>query len=243
MSETYSWKVLWEHAVFGMVYGRAKVPFLIRVFSTFRGETATWTNHTFNVMKDGLTIIESNPGRTRVSTWAKYNTEKQWGVLVGLVGFSNYDRQLWDLFSSQMLNKRYGYFSILKNVVDGFLSKIAGHDIRFARKFHIRKNPMSYNICAWLTAWGLKRIGLRTYDWVSQNFDLVEPETVNPDTIFDNVFNTFTPEPDANTSLKFIIIQEFGLRPSNLDQRVIDKIENDARYIQEHPEIYDVALM
>jgi hypothetical protein len=72
-------------------------------------------------------------------------------------------------------------------------------------------------------------------------FDVVEPETVAPDTIFDNVFNTFTPNPTEDTSPKFIVIHEFGIRPSDLDQKVIDKIEQDAKYIQSHPEVFGIV--
>ena len=258
MSNSYPWRASWQHALFGMVYGRAKIPFLVRVWTTFKGESLTWTNHTFNVMRDGLTIIESNPHRTKVSTWAKYDTPKYWGVLIGVVGIANHERELWDTFSAKMLDKKYGYFSILKHGIDGYLSSIAGHDVRFARKFRVGKNSMSYNTCSWLTSWGLKRIGIRVYDWLSrtirvckgsririkrqQYFDTVEPETVNPDTIFDNVFNTFTPRPEEDTSPKFIVIQEFGVRPENLDRNVIEKIEQDAKYIEEHPEVFKVVL-
>jgi hypothetical protein len=237
-----------------MVYGRDKVPFLVRVLTTFRGEIATWANHTFNVMKDGLTIIESNPGGTLVATWAKYDTPKYWGVLVGIVGFTEYEREQWDHFSTLMLEKKYGYFSILKHGIDGFLSKIAGHDVRFARKFHTKKNAMSYNSCSWLTSWALQRVGVRIYNWLTRivrerrvrmlrqhYFGVVKPETVNPDTIFDNVFNTFTPNPTEDTSPKFIVIHEFGTRPPDLDQKVIDKIERDAKYIQSHPEVFGIS--
>jgi hypothetical protein len=241
-----------------MVYGREKIPFLVRVWTTFKGEAITWANHTFNVMKDGLIIIESNPGRTKISTWAKYDTPKYWGVLVGVVGFTEYDRELWDAFSTKMLNEKYGYFAILKHGIDGYISNIAGRDIRLARRFCLKKTPMSYNICSWLTAWALNRIGVRVYDWVShirrvskgsririelkQYFDTVEPETVNPDTIFDNVFNTFTPNPEEDTSPKFIIIQEFGVRPKDLNRKVIEKIERDAKYIEENPALFGVVL-
>ncbi len=53
------------HPTFGLIHGRAsRVAFLIRLFSTFRGERPSVMNHVFLLREDGESIVESIPTGT-----------------------------------------------------------------------------------------------------------------------------------------------------------------------------------
>jgi len=242
---SYPWKEKWKLALFGLVFGNTKLGAVTRFFQTFRGEDDTWSQHTFNVLRDGTTIVESNPGGTKKATWMKYDKPEYYALLIGVKGILEHQRSDFDVWSQSMVGKKYAYTSVAKQFGDGILSKLIGRDIRFFRKFHLFKNKMFYNICSWLTSFGLKKIGVPFFGWVNYTvrecrgpririkrewkWVKLDPRTINPDEIWDNVFRTWEPPPpeDWTPPVEFFVVEEIGKRPKNLTAGVILKIKED----------------
>lgn len=247
------YKERWTLAHFGLNFGRgSRVKIAIRALMTFRGERKSWVDHTYNVLHDGINIIESIFRGTKRATWPdKYDNPNHWGILVHVEEVENHKDEYED-WSVSMLEATYGYVSIIKQFGDGILSWIRGKDVRCFRRIHLGKNEMFYNICAWLTSYGLaKKLRVPLFGWVKHTvkrkwgsryrlysemkWERLDPRTINPDDIWDNVFQSWDPPaPESWTPPHiFKVVDTYGKHPPDIPHYVMKKIVDDDRFYRD----------
>lgn len=204
------------HPSFGSVLVLSGWSRLILWFTRFRKEPRSWSTHTLNVRRDGITAIESTGGRTRERDWREtYDKGKHWGVLVEIVGFTPLMRDKLEVASTEYLGRVYGFLSIVRHGLDGLLGKIAGRDVFWFRKM-AAGHPLRYNICSWFTTYTHKKAG-----WLFEGPDgkPLAPGRAAPDDVMDDVFER---RPD-----RYRITAEFGPRPEKLPASYCRKIDAD----------------
>ncbi len=204
---------------FGLVYGKeSRVSFLIRLFSAFRGEPPSVSNHAFCVRADGETIVESVPSGTRERRFrAAYDNDAYWGVLVAPRTMDADSLLSFDADLDRYLGMRYGFASIAKHFADGVLGWLAGADVYLVRRVRLpwREGAPRYNICSWLVCWTHKHAGFRFRGAAAA----LECERAAPDDLWDDVFQY---RPQA-----FVVTAEFGRRPEDLPQNCAKRIDLD----------------
>jgi len=206
---------------FGCAYTHAPFGFLIRAFTSFRGEPPAFCNHTMNIRRDGISAVESTwRGTHVVDDWrSEYDDDAHWGVLVEVVGFS--DRQ-WERLQSktdEYVGETYGKIAVTKHALDGILGWLVGRDVYLFRRIRApwsASDPGYYNICSWLTAYTHAAAA-----WIFRDAagDPLELPRVSPDDIFDDVFE--------HRPASYRIRAEFGRRPDDLPSHCVSKITND----------------
>ncbi|MBD3348037.1 MAG: hypothetical protein GF400_02430 [Candidatus Eisenbacteria bacterium] len=198
-------------ATFGLVHGRSsRMSFLIRLFSTFRGELPSVCNHAFCVRADGVTIVESVPSGTREGEWrALYDRPEHWGVLVQPLGLTQVDLQSFQQELDAYLGARYGFAALAKHFVDGVLGRLAGRDVYLLRRLRLpwREGAPRYNICSWLVCWTHKHVGWRFHGAAGE----LPCGRVAPDDLWDDVFE--------HRPGSYRVVREFGRRPQDLRRR------------------------
>lgn len=122
----------------------------IRWFTWHRGERqGCWVNHYAYLMCDLHTIIEALFAGVQQRSLEEYSeSPTSWGVIIEHVGFTTTQHLLADGAALAMLGEPYNCLAILKQAVDGGLSKLLGRDIYAARR--IALPGISATICSQL---------------------------------------------------------------------------------------------
>jgi len=204
---------------FGLIHGReSRVAFLIRLFSTFRGERPSVMNHVFLLREDGESIVESIPTGTVERSWREsYDNDRHWGVLVEPAGLTPEERATIEEKSIVYLGRRYGNVALVKHFLDGTLGWLAGRDVYLFRRLRLpwlKPSPL-YNTCSWLVCWTHLHAAWRFHGPEGA----LPCHRTTPDDLWDDVFEH---RPDA-----YLIRAEIGVRPVTVSAAHIAKIERD----------------
>ncbi len=205
------------HPTFGLLFGKeSRIAFLIRLFSTFRGERPSITNHTFLVRPDGELIVESIPTGTSERSWRQvYDNDRHWGVLVEPRDLSSEARAVIESKAQDYLGRRYGGVAVVTHLLDGTPGRLFGADVYLFRRIRfpgMEAAPL-YNICSWLICWTHRHVG-----WSFHGRDGALPcHRATPDDLWDDVFE--------RRPKSYSVRAELGTRPPDVPQAYLDKID------------------
>jgi len=212
----------------------------IRVWTRHRGEAlGSWVNHYAFLCRDALTLIEALFRGVTEGTLEYYSeSETTWGIIVEHVGFSLDEHALAEGAARGLLGQPYSVVAIVKQFVDGLVSKLLGRDWYGARRLEIP--GISTTICSQLgvtvhKVGGWTFMGLRTvYRKVQRGFmlrlyaeqilDELPARRASPDCIWDDIF-------EHRPSL-YRIAGEINphLRPPDLPVVIASKIDRDLAF-------------
>jgi hypothetical protein len=209
------------YPTFGLLYGKeSRISFLIRLFSTFRGERPSVTNHVFLVRPDGELIVESIPTGTAERSWRQvYDNDRHWGVLVEPRGLPTEQRAIVQAKAQDYLGRRYGGIAVVNHFLDGTLGRLFGTDVYLFRRIRFpgMKASLLYNICSWLVCWTHRHAAWQFHG----RHGALPCHRVTPDDLWDDVFEH---RPEA-----YSIRAELGTRPAGVSPAYLAKIEDDLR--------------
>lgn len=155
------WGRVRGHPSSGLIAGLdSKISGSIRWFNQHRGESRTVINHYIYLMADRTRIVEACFGGVRESTLESYDVPGVWGVLVEHVGFTETQYRRADAIALEMVDLPYNYPMLLKQGVDGFLSRLFRSDVYLVRRFRI----------PWIKATVCSGLGVRIHNGAGWRF-------------------------------------------------------------------------